>query len=363
VLPDWRAMDATAWIAARLPRDVRHLDVAACGVVSRGVLAAQVAHLEAEAGGGYRAEAAAEPELEKGREALASMVGLGGGDVAFLESAHEALWRLLEAWPLPAGSRIGTVPSEYGPNAMVLRRLAGVHGWTLVDLPVDATGRVVGVRQDLDLVTFPQVPSQRGFVQPVEEVLRSGVPLVLDVAQALGQTPVPAGAAAYVGTSRKWLCGPRGVGFVVVDPSWERRLTSPPTAARFLHDRVRRIESMEAGIAARAGLATAAAEWTPELLPLVRARTRRLREALADGPWHPCEDLDEDTGITTVRGPEGTDPVALRAELLEEGLLTSAVPVVRAADMDRPVLRVSTAAWVTDDDVDALVAALARRTP
>lgn len=355
-------MSASRWVEQRLPTWTRHLDVAACGVVSRGVLAAQVAHLEAESGGGYVAQEAAEPQLEQGREALAGMVGLTAAAVAHLESAHEAFWRLLAAWPLSAGSRIGTVPSEYGPNAMVLRVLAGERGWTLVPLPVDRRGRVIGVPQDLDLVTFPHVPSQRGIVQPVEEVLRSGVPLVLDVAQSLGQVPVPAGAAAYVGTSRKWLCGPRGVGFLLVDPSWELRLATPPTLARDVHSGVRRLETMEAHVAGRVGLGVAAQEWSPELPPVVRARSARLRAGLADSPWSLREPVEEPTGITTLAAPEGVDVVAVRAELLADGMLTTAVPATRSADLTGPVLRVATAGWVTEEDVDAVVGALSRRT-
>jgi pyridoxal 5-phosphate dependent beta-lyase len=355
--------DADDWVGARLATGVTHLDVAACGVVSRGVLAAQVAHLEAEAAGGYVAQDAAETALAPGRDALAGMVGLRGTDVAFLESAHEALWRLLDCWPLPAGSRVGTVPSDYGPNALVLRRLAGLHGWVLVPLPVGRLGRVRGVPADLDLLVLPQVASQRGVAQPIDEVLRSGVPVVLDVAQSLGQTEVPVGAAAYVGTSRKWLCGPRGVGVLVVDPSWERRLASPPTGAPLHHDGVRRLETMEAHVAGRVGLSVAAQEWTPELLPRVHDRARQLRAALDGSAWTVVEPVDEPTGITTLLAPDGVDLQQVRAGLLAEGLLTSVVPATRAADMTAPVLRLSTAAWVTAHDVDEATAALLRRTP
>ncbi len=51
-------------------------------------------------------------------------------------------------------------------------------------------------------------------------------------------------------------------------------------------------------------------------------------------------------------------PVATRCALLEGGFVTSAVPTARSADLDRPVLRVSTAAWVEPADLDALAAAL-----
>jgi hypothetical protein len=71
------------------------------------------------------------------------------------------------------------------------------------------------------------------------------------------------------------------------------------------------------------------------------------------------EPRDEPTGITTL---VGGDPVAARAGLLRDGFVTSAVPTSRAADMDAPILRVSTAAWVEAPDLEALAAALAART-
>lgn len=353
---------AVQWVTDRLESDTVHLDVAACGRVSTTALMTELAHLRAEGGGGYVAQALAEPLLADGRAALAALVGLAGADVAFLESAAGAFAVLLAGWPLTRGARVGTVPSEYGGNARLLRALAGARGWELVDLPVDPSGRVTDVPAGLELVTFPHVASQRGVVQPVAEVLAAGVPLVLDVAQSLGQTAVPPGAAAYVGTSRKWLCGPRGVGFVVVDPSWEGQLSGPPTLP-FTEEGVRRLESPEAHVAGRVGLAVAVQEWHPALLPVVHERAADVRTALAGSGWGVAEPVDEPSGITTLLPPAGAEPGAVRDELLADGFLTSAVPTSRAADMTEPVLRVSTAAWVTGEQVDRFAAALRRRTP
>ncbi|MCW2724243.1 MAG: aminotransferase class [Frankiales bacterium] len=352
-----------SWVRNRLTSPRLHLDTAACGRVSTAVLEAQVAHLQAEAAeGGYVAEAD-NPLVEVGRQALGGMVGLGTDDVAFLESGGAAFAVLLAAWPLPAGARIGIVPSEYGGNAAVLARLAAERGWSLVRLPVDPQGRITAVPRDLDLVTFPQVPSQRGVAQPVQDVLRAGVPVVLDVAQALGQTPVPAGCAAYVGTSRKWLCGPRGVGFAVVDPSWQLRLASPPTLAPTVYDGVRRFESPEANVAGRAGLAVAAREWSPALLGQVQGLATQARALLAElAGWQVVEPVDEPTGITTLRPTGAADPMEIRAKLLADGIVTSVVPPSRAADMDGPVLRVSTAAWVTTADLERLVSSIGSST-
>lgn len=349
-------MSVDQWVRERLPGPAMHLDVAGCGRISTGVLHAQIAHLQAEAAsGGYVAEAD-HTGIAVGRARLAALVGLGGADVAFTENGGGAFAALLEAWPLPAGARIGTLPSDYRVNAAVLRVLAERRGWTLVPLPTDDLGRITSVPGDLDLVTFPQVASQRGIAQPMEVVLASGVPLVLDVAQSLGQTPVPAGCAAYIGSSRKWLCGPRGVGFAVVDSAWGSRLTTPPTTPEVRYDTARRLESQEANIAGRAGLAVAVQEWTPELIPVVHGLAEQLRTLLADLPgWRVVEPVDEPTGITTL---VGGDPVPVWRRLLRQGFVSSAVQTSRAADMDAPALRLSTAAWLTHDDLDRLAAAL-----
>ena len=348
------ALAPAAWVSARLTCEVVHLDAAAAGRPSTAVLEAQVAHLRTEAArGGYVAEAEAAEQIDAGRARLGGLLGLTGADVALLDGAGTAFAALLAAEPLPAGARVGTVMGEYGANALALRRLAAERGWHLVPLPVDALGRVTGVPAGLDLVTFPQVASQRGVAQPVREVLATGVPLVLDVAQSLGQVPVPAGCAAYVGTSRKWLCGPRGIGFLAVAPDHAERLGRPPTLSP--DDDLRRFDTQEAHVAGRVGLAVAAQEWQPEVAEPGLRLARTARELLADTGWRVVEPLEEPTAITTL---EGGDPFAARAALLARGILVSAVPTSRADDLSRPVLRVSTAAWNSPADLRALAGAL-----
>lgn len=354
-------MTPREWVEARTPTAVVHLDAAAAGRPSREVLDAQIAHLHREASlGAYVAQERAAPQVDEGRATLAAMVGLGPADVAFADGGGTAFATLLAAWPLPSGARIGTVPSEYGANARLLRRLAGERGWRLVPLQVDDLGRISAVPDDLDLVTFPHVASQRGIVQPVADVFATGVPLLLDVAQSLGQTAVPPGCAAYVGTSRKWLCGPRGVGFAIVDPHVQAGLQEPPTLAPTHGTGMQRWEAQESHVAGRVGLAVAAEQWTPELLPAVHDRAAHARAAL-DGVagWRVREPAQEPSGITTL---VGGDPVATRAGLLQDGFLTSAVPVSRSDDLTAPVLRVSAPAWVEPAQLDALAGALARRT-
>ena len=349
-------------MAERLPCEVMHLDAAACGRPSVGVARAVADHLSREAAtGGYVAEAEAEAAagaLAAGRAALGSLFGLEASQVAFAEGAGAAFATLLDAWPLPAGARVGTVPGEYGGNAAVLRHQTERRGWTLVPLPVDALGRVTSVPASLDLLTVPQVASQRGIAQPVDDLLAAGVPVVLDVAQSLGQTAVPGGCAAYVGTSRKWLCGPRGVGFLAVDGGYERGLLPPPTLAAQDQEGLRRWESQDAHVAGRVGLSVAVQELPQDAAAVAQAHAAALRDLLAaERGWHVVEPSAEPTAITTLL-LDGDDPSAVRRRLLQAGFLVSAVPVTRAADLARPVLRVSTAAWVTTSDLTRFAAAL-----
>ncbi len=354
-------MSVSTWVAERVPCDLVHFDAAGAGRVSASVLEAEIAHLRSEQRNSpYLAESAA--DLAPGRAALGALVGLGAGDVFFAEGSTNAFAALLDAWPLQRGARVGTLPGEFGGHARTLARKAALAGWDLVVLNVDSLGRVADVPAGLDLLSLPQVASHRGVLQPLAEVFASGVPVLLDVAQSAGQVQVPAGAAAYVGTSRKWLCGPRGVGFGVVDPDWQGRLADAATLRHYELEGMARYDSAEAHVAGRIGLCHAARAWSPALVPVVAAAGAAARVLLEGaGGWRVVEPLDEPTGITTLQHPVA-DAAAVRAALLNEGLLVGMVPEYRAAEVAAPMLRVSTHAWISPGDLDLLADALSRRT-
>ncbi|WP_246147890.1 ergothioneine biosynthesis PLP-dependent enzyme EgtE [Nonomuraea turkmeniaca] len=356
---------AETWRAARSVVPPGLLDAAGCNVPSDRTFDAVVAHLRLERErGGY----AAEPDLTPARSALAALTGASPADVAFTESGTAAMATLLGGWRLPPGSRVGFARTEYGSTLMLLRRLAGERGWELVELPVDDDSRVEldGLRSrltsGLDLVSVVHIASHRGVVQPAEEIgalcRAAGVPLVLDVCQSLGQVPVGGvGATAYVGTSRKWLAGPRGVGFLIVPgrtpdmdaaaPTlgghvWTAGTTTPaplPDAIRY--------EGSEGGIAARIALGLAAQEHQalgPAAVHAHLAGLGGMARRILDGAggWRVVEPLDEPSAIVTLRPPPGDSAEDARSRAARAGLLVGAAPVARAPlDLHEPVLRVS----------------------
>jgi pyridoxal 5-phosphate dependent beta-lyase len=363
-----------AWRAALADPTVVHLDAAGSACPSRAVLDATIGHLRREAEiGGYAAEAEAAPTIRRAREHLGRLVGLDGDAVALVPNATAAFVALLGAWPLPRGARVGTLSSEYESNRLALAALADRRGWELVPLPTGAAGRLDLDRfapAGLDLISLPLVASQRGTVQPGGDAIAragsAGVPVIVDVAQAAGQVALPAGAAAYVGTARKWLRGPRGTGWLAVAPDRAADLVPEyPTVGGSTAAGMARFDALEGSMAARVGLAVALDELAaagPDAVSARIAALGRAARARLDGlaGWAAQEPPDEPSGLVTLAHPT-LDPLAVAARLLGDGITTSAIPTPRApSDLPAAVLRVSLHAYCDEGDLDRLEFSLRR---
>jgi hercynylcysteine S-oxide lyase len=364
----------------RLQSPFVHLDSAAMGRPSSAVLAAVTGHLEREAiAGGYVAAREAASEIAAGRAALAQLLGVEAAGVAFVESATAALAALLRAWPLMAGSTVAVTPSDWGPavDAFMDRGLRvaqlAVDGSGRVDL--DALARFVAITPPA-FVHLTQVVSHRPLVQPVAEAVAvchaAGVPVWVDAAQALGHVDTASGADAVYATSRKWLCGPRGVGVVAVASSWWRRLRARASEmdreALAAESPVMLLESGEANVAGRVGLCAAVAEHVSLGPAQVRSRLAAVgattREALADVPgWEIVPAPDGAAGqaaITGLRPVAGQRLAAVHSMLLtKHKIVTTVAATARAPhDMKEPCLRISPHVDVTPASLALLRAAL-----
>ncbi len=371
--------------------DVLELDVARASTMGHGVLAAMTAHLALERRlGAYQAAAHRAALLAEARELLARLACVPGGRVEFVGNGTEAVRSLIESWPLTAGDAVLVPRSEFLSNRLALDRLAR-RGVEVVEPAEDGVGRLdpgsveAALRAHrVRLVVLSHVQSQRGIVQPVGEVLwlaaAADVPVLVDACQSLGHVPLPAGAAAVAGTSRKWLHGPRGVGFVVVDPRWWARLDAPGTLQSHLgagagtraDPDVGLFEPAEAPVAARVGLATAVAELVAaapgQVAATLAAKGPLLRGLLAERlPGVPLgEPLDEPSAIVTLHPRADGVAGAVVAALDAAGVRAGLVPAGRALDSPRDVARLSPAPWVQDADLErvagVVVQALGRAT-
>jgi len=160
------------------------------------------------------------------------------------------------------------------------------------------------------------------------------------------------------------------VGMIGIASAWWERLRisapdlerdgMPPNSSPVLL-----LESAEAHVAGRVGLANAVREFLDAGPETVRQRLaavgRLTREALAGLPgWEVVPPAGPDVAITALRPLNGQDVATERQRLLaEHGIVTTAGAVARAPlDMSGPLLRVSPHVDCTPDDLLRLRAAL-----
>jgi pyridoxal 5-phosphate dependent beta-lyase len=370
--PADREADWTQWGARRPPSALLHLDSAAAGRSSQAVLDAVAEHALREARrGAYEAQDAAHELLDAGRARVGALLGVPAEGVAFVESASAALDALLSCWPVSVGDTVAATPSEWGPNLQAFEArglrptVVEVDGQGLVDL--EALERRLSVDPPA-VVHLTQVAAHRGLIQPVAAVAQlcrnAAVPLWVDAAQALGHVDAGGGADAIWATSRKWVCGPRGVGVLGIAARWwgSLRLQQPVLAGPG-QPIVRWLESAEAHVAGRVGFCVALAELASDGPSAVFERLadvgRLTRAALADVRTWTVTGSDAGA-ITALRPTAGQDVPAARRRLIDEfGILTTAGLRARAPDdMTDALLRVSPHVDVTVAELERLAAAL-----
>jgi selenocysteine lyase/cysteine desulfurase len=304
---------------------VAHFNNAGASLAPQPVLDAHLAHLRREAEiGGYEAQEEAQSRINAVYASVARLVGAAGPDeIALVENATRAFDMAVYALPLAAGDVILTSTAEYHSMFVTYLHLARRRGVVVEVVPSDAAGQIdVGaLRKRIDgrvrLIALAHAPTNGGLVQPAEavgEVAReAGVFFLLDATQTVGQLPLDVGRIgchALAGTSRKYLRGPRGAGFLWVAREWMERLEPPLMeghAAEWVErDRYvlrpdgKRFEVWEANYAARLGFGAAVdyalALGLDRIWARVHALGERLRERLVAVPGVTVHDLG------TVRG-------------------------------------------------------------
>ena len=224
-LQKWRA-DTPAADAGRI-----HLNNAGAGLMPTPVMKAIEEHFKREmALGGYEAGDAAASQIEDSYNEIARLIGARSRNVAVVENATVAISQALSAFDFVAGDVILTTRSDYISNQLMYLSLGKRRGVQLVradDLPEggvdpESVRRLIAQHKP-KVVVLTWVPTNTGTVQnavAVGEVCKqAGVPYIVDACQAVGQLPIDVSRlhCDFMGaTARKFLRGPRGIGFLYV---------------------------------------------------------------------------------------------------------------------------------------------------
>src|SRR6266481_3855507 len=208
-----------------------HFNNASAGLMPRAVLDAMVAHLNREANfGGYESADDAEAAVAEAYANVARVLGAQLRNVAVVENSTVAFFQALSAFDFKAGDVIVTTRNDYISNQLAYLSLARRYG-VEVQRAADLVSGGADPQSVKELLRDPRVrllavtwvPTNFGLMQPVEalgEVAKAaGVPYLVDGCQAVGQIPADVAKLRcdfFSGTARKFLRGPRGIGFLYV---------------------------------------------------------------------------------------------------------------------------------------------------
>jgi cysteine desulfurase/selenocysteine lyase len=368
---------------------VAHFNNAGAALQPRPVLDTIRHHLDAEAlTGGYEAADAAMDRLTGTYASLARLIGADPGEIAITQNATRAWDMAFYGIDLRPGDRVLTSASEYGSNAIALLHAARSRGIKVEVIPDDEHGQVsvdalaATLGPDVRLVAVNHVPTHDGLVNPVAEIGRltraAGALYLVDAVQSVGQLTVDVdeiGCDLLSATGRKFLRGPRGIGFLYV-----RRAAMDRIAPAFLDDRsaewtgpdsyelsddARRFESYERSAALQLGLG-AAADYALaiglEAIELrVAALATLLRAALAEVPGVTVRDRGaRRSGIVTFTR-EGHDAAGIVAALARQKINVRLSEQTYRYDegvTPPPRVRASVHYYNTEEEIARLVDAL-----
>ncbi len=370
---------------------VVHLNNCGAGLMPTPVLDAVTGHLRLEAEfGGYEAHARRELEVEAGYDSIARLLNCNSDEIAVVENATVGWDMAFYALAFRPGDRIVTGSSEYGSNYIAYLQVARRTGAEIVVAPDDEHGQidVDGLEALLDervkLISITHAPTSGGLVNPAAEIGRvaraRGIPYILDACQSVGQMPLDVeeiGCDVLSATSRKFLRGPRGMGFVYIRRALLERLEPPfldNHAATWtgrdtfeIRPDARRFENWENYVAGKIGLAVAvdyALSWG---LEAIRARVDRLandiRARLEALPGVAVHDLGRvKSGIVGFTVGD-LDPMAVKARLAEDGInITTSGRASTRIDMERRGLslinRLGVHYYNSDEEVDRFIEAI-----
>ena len=315
-------------------------------------------------------------ELAAARARLAAFLGTEADDLVFVPNATSGVNLAARAVALRPGDEVLATGLEYGACDLVWEHVCARAGARYVraevPLPLERSEDVADalfarVGEHTRVVFVSHITSGTALVLPVEEIVRRarslGLTTVVDGAHAPAQVTLDLsalGADYYTGNCHKWMCAPKGAGFLhvrrelqdTVDAlvvSWGYE-DSASFVGRHEHQGTR---DPAAYLTVPTAIDWLEANDLPEMQRRARelTRTGRARLCELDG----VEPLAHESFLAqmaSVRVPSD-DTDALYERLLERRI---EVPVVsRKAG---PVLRFSVGPYTEESDLDALVAVL-----
>lgn len=171
-----------------------------------------------------------EATMAAAREQIAAFLKVSPSDIVFVTNATSGMNIAVRSLPLQAGDEILTTSHEYGAINRLLAFKAAQTGAKIITHEValpyttdsDFTdGLFAQVTPRTRAIVISHITSPSALIFPIAQICQrargQGILTIIDGAHAPGQLPLDLekiGADIYAGNFHKWLCAPKGAGFL-----------------------------------------------------------------------------------------------------------------------------------------------------
>jgi isopenicillin-N epimerase len=170
--------------------------------------------------------------LAEARAELGAFVGAPADDLTFVPNATTGVNIAARTLELRPGDEVLATDLEYGACDLTWEHVCERAGARYVRAPLE---RLFEAQTERTRAVFlSHITSETALLLPVEELLArarsEGLATIVDGAHAVAQVDldlVALGADFYSGNCHKWLCAPKGAGFLYVRPEWQERANAP----------------------------------------------------------------------------------------------------------------------------------------
>ena len=332
-------------------KNIIHFNNAGASLMTQIVLDTQKNYLDLEAKiGGYEALANSQEKIENVYHSVARMINASSSEIAIVENATIGWAMGFYAINFKAGDRILTVEAEYVSNFIAYLHLAKEKEVSIEVIPSDDNGNIdlnrleYMIDENVKLISATHIPTNSGLVNMVSDLgkiaKKYGILFLVDACQSVGQMPIDVediGCDMLSATSRKYLRGPRGVGFLYVKKSVIEKLHPPivdlrsakwvsPTIYELRKD-AKRFENWESNCAAILGFG-AAVDYALDIgLENIKLRNDELANYLRNKLSHinrvHIHAISKNQSAITTFHVEGIEAAGIVQKLRDHGINTS----------------------------------------
>ena len=178
--------------------------------------------------------------LRQAREALAQYFNTCSENIVYMTNVTFAINAVARSLKLFAGDEVLASTQEYGAMDRTWQFLSRKQGFKYINIPISLPVTTPeqyiedlwqGVNENTRVIYLSHISSPTSIIAPIKEICRrarsQGILTVIDGAHVAGQIPLDLtdlGVDFYGGNLHKWLCAPKGAGYLFAAPQVQHLL-------------------------------------------------------------------------------------------------------------------------------------------